>query len=245
MGARTRSHVRNIALLRVSADDARADRKLQGLEQESEDVIDGLEFDDRAGDDDGVGADVESINPQDHYEAFLDVLTAVRGSEIKDMAATSALRRLDEEAKAVDASQDDNTAADRGRHFYAMLQDLQDSPFRGMGLPSREEIDAILKVQKKQDSTVTAKIQGRQTNPCSAHADDPRGSPRRPAHGGEESADGVGPGGQMRLELGRYATYADVALGLTRHWTLNKLQSMAVLLPAAFLDERGTPNVLP
>ena len=29
-------------------------------------------------------------------------------------------------------------------------------------------------------------------------------------------------------------------LGLTRHWTLNKLQSMAVVLPAAFLDERGT-----
>ncbi|EAQ88761.1 hypothetical protein CHGG_05380 [Chaetomium globosum CBS 148.51] len=44
----------------------------------------------------------------------------------------------------------------------------------------------------------------------------------------------------LRIELGRYATYVDVALGLTRHWTLNKLQSMAALLPAAFLDERGT-----
>jgi hypothetical protein len=116
-----------------------------------------------------------------------------------------------------------------------MLQDLQDSPFRGMGLPSREEIDAILKVQKKEDSTVTAKIQGMQTNPSSAHADEPGGSPRRPVHVG-----GVGPGGRMQLELGRDATHVDVALGLTRHWTLNKLQSMAVLLPAAFLDERGT-----
>jgi hypothetical protein len=121
-----------------------------------------------------------------------------------------------------------------------MLQDLQDSALRGMGLPSREEIDAILKVQKKEDSAVTAKIQGTQTNLSSARADDPRGSPRRPAHGGEGSADGIGPGGQMRLELGRYATYVDVALGLTRHWTLNKLQSMAVLLPATFLDARGT-----
>ncbi|KAL2015898.1 hypothetical protein VTK56DRAFT_4645 [Thermocarpiscus australiensis] len=43
----------------------------------------------------------------------------------------------------------------------------------------------------------------------------------------------------MRLELGPYTTYVDVALGLTRQWTLNKLQSMAVLLPAAFIDERG------
>ncbi|KAK3292042.1 uncharacterized protein B0H64DRAFT_307521, partial [Chaetomium fimeti] len=85
LGARLRSHVQNIALLRVSADDARADRKLQGLEQESEDVVDGFDFDARAGDDDGVGVDVESIDPQDHYEAFLDVLSAVRRSEIKDM----------------------------------------------------------------------------------------------------------------------------------------------------------------
>lgn len=74
------------------------------------------------------------------------------------MAAAEALRRLDEEARAVDPSQDDNTATRRGHHFYTMLQDLQDSPFRGMGLPSREEIDAVLKVQKKEDSSVTAKI---------------------------------------------------------------------------------------
>ncbi|EAQ83485.1 predicted protein [Chaetomium globosum CBS 148.51] len=117
-----------------------------------------------------------------------------------------------------------------------MLQDLQDSPFRGMGLPSREEIDAVLKVQKKDDSSVTAKIQGKQSNPSSAHAGEPHGSPRWPVHRGEISPEGVGPGGRMWLELGRYATYVDVALGLTRHWTLNKLQSMAVLLPAAFLD---------
>ncbi|EAQ92071.1 hypothetical protein CHGG_00306 [Chaetomium globosum CBS 148.51] len=223
LGARIRSHFQNIALLRVSADDARADRKLQGLEEDSEDAVDGLDFGDQVGDDDGVGEDVESINPQAHHEAFLDVLSAVRRSEIKDMAAPSALRRLDEEARAVDPSQDDSNAAQRGRHFYTMLQDLQDSPFRGMGLPSREEIDA-----------------GRQMNPSSAHAGEPHGSPRLPVHGRERSPEGVGPGGQMRLELGRYATYVDVALGLTRHWTLNKLQSMAVLLPAAFLDERGT-----
>ena len=43
----------------------------------------------------------------------------------------------------------------------------------------------------------------------------------------------------MRLEVGPYTSYIDVALDLTRQWTLNKLQSMAVLLPAAFLDERG------
>ncbi|KAK4233381.1 hypothetical protein C8A03DRAFT_38916 [Achaetomium macrosporum] len=217
LGARIRSHVRNIALLRVLADDACADRKLQGLEEEPEDLVDAVDFGDQAGDEDGVEANVEAIDLQDHFEAFLDVLFAVRGSEIRAMAATSALRRLDEEARAVDLRQDDSAAAQRGRHFYTMLQHLQDSPFRGVGLPSREEIDAVLKVQEKEDSIVTA---------------NPRGD--------EEPADAIGPGGEMRLELGPYATYVDVALGPTRHWTLNKLHSMAVLLPAAFLDERGT-----
>jgi hypothetical protein len=227
-------------LLRVSAEDARADRKLQGLKHESEDIVEAFDFADEAEDDDGAGANAESTNPQDHYEAFVDILAAVQNSEIKDMAATSTLRDLVEDARAVDARQNDNNAAQRGRHFYTMLQDLQDSPFRGMGLPSREEIDGILKVQKKEDSTVTAHIQGRQTNPSSAHGDGPRGSPRRSGNGEEQPANGVGPGGQMRLELGRYTTYVDVALGLAKHWTLNKLQSMAMLLPAAFLDERGT-----
>jgi hypothetical protein len=236
LGARIRSHVQNIALLRISADDARADRKLQGLEEEPDDCVDADGFGEQAGDEDGVETNVEAIDLQDHYEAFLDVLSAVQGSEIRDMAATSALRRLDEEARAVDPRQDDSTAAERGRHFYTMLQDLQDSPFRGTGLPSREEIDAVLKVQKKEDRTVMASIQGRLANASSANNDRPRRSPQ----GDEEPADGIGPGGQMRLELGPFTTYVDVALGLTRHWTLNKLQSMAVLLVTVFLDERGT-----
>ncbi len=56
-----------------------------------------------------------------------------------------------------------------------------------------------------------------------------------------ETATGVDVTGPlMRLELGPYTTYVDVALSLTKKWTLNKLQSMAVLLPALFLDARGT-----
>ncbi|EAQ86879.1 hypothetical protein CHGG_08132 [Chaetomium globosum CBS 148.51] len=39
----------------------------------------------QVGNDGGVGANVESIDPQEHYEAFLDALSVVRRSEIKDM----------------------------------------------------------------------------------------------------------------------------------------------------------------
>ncbi|KAF6528270.1 hypothetical protein HZS61_008572 [Fusarium oxysporum f. sp. conglutinans] len=224
-------------------EDARADRKIQGLDQDFEEIVDAHAFGDQREEEDGTRADEENTDSQEYYNAFLGVLTAVRRSEIKDMPVSSVLRCLYEEARAIDMGEDDNTAAQRGRQFYTMLQDIQDAPFRGTGLLSREEIDAILKLQKKEDASVTANIQGRESNASSAHADGPHRRPdvpRRPAQTEETLANGVGPAGQMRLEVGPYMSHVDVAVSLARGWTLNKLQSMAVLLPAVFLDERGT-----
>ncbi|KAH8659484.1 hypothetical protein BGZ61DRAFT_292883, partial [Ilyonectria robusta] len=82
---RVRSYVRNIALLRVSAEDARADRKLQGLDQDFEEIVDADAFGDQMGEEDGGRADNENIDSQEYYDAFLGVLSAVRRSEIKDM----------------------------------------------------------------------------------------------------------------------------------------------------------------
>ncbi|KNB04282.1 hypothetical protein FOXG_22453 [Fusarium oxysporum f. sp. lycopersici 4287] len=240
---RVRSYVHNITLLRVSVEDARADRKIQGLDQDFEEIVDAHAFGDQREEEDGTRADEENTDSQEYYNAFLGVLTAARRSEIKDMPVSSVLRCLYEEARAIDMGEDDNTAAQRGRQFYTMLQDIQDAPFRGTGLLSREEIDAILKLQKKEDTSVTANIQGRESNASSAHADGPHRRPdvpRRPAQTEETLANGVGPAGQMRLEVGPYMSHVDVAVSLARGWTLNKLQSMAVLLPAVFLDERGT-----
>ncbi|KNB04789.1 hypothetical protein FOXG_19407 [Fusarium oxysporum f. sp. lycopersici 4287] len=224
-------------------EDARADRKIQGLDQDFEEIVDAHAFGDQREEEDGTRADEENTDSQEYYNAFLGVLTAARRSEIKDMPVSSVLRCLYEEARAIDMGEDDNTAAQRGRQFYTMLQDIQDAPFRGTGLLSREEIDAILKLQKKEDTSVTANIQGRESNASSAHADGPHRRPdvpRRPAQTEETLANGVGPAGQMRLEVGPYMSHVDVAVSLARGWTLNKLQSMAVLLPAVFLDERGT-----
>jgi len=242
---RLRSHVRNIALLRLSAEDARADRKLQGLDQDFEETVDVHAFDGRGGEEEDGVADGENTEPQDYYDAFLGVLSAVRGSEIKDMPVNLALRSLDEEARAVDIRQDDHASARRGRQFYTMLQDVQDSPFRGTGLLSREEIDAIAKLQKKEDASVIENIQGGESHEPAAYADGdtPVGGPdipRWPAPTAGTPASGVGSSAEMRLEVGPSVSYVDVALALTRKWTLNKLQSMAVLLPAVFLDERGT-----
>jgi hypothetical protein len=241
---RVRSYVRNIALLRVSAEDARADSKLRGMDQDFEEVVDAQALDDPVEEEDGAGArSGGNAGSEDYYDAFLGVLSAVRESEIRDMPASSALRCLGEGAMAIDMEENDNMVAQRGRQFYAALQDIQDSPFRGMGLLSREEIDAVAKLQKKKDASVRAHIQGRESDESSAGADGLDGSPdgpRRPTQTGETETSKVRQDPVMRLEVGPYTSYIDIALGLTRKWTLNKLQSMAVLLPAAFLDARGT-----
>ena len=231
---RIRSYVRNIALLRVSADDARVDSKLQGVDQDFEEVVDAHAFGDQGEEEDGAGANDGNIDSQDYYDAFLGVLSAVRKSEIKDMPLSSGVRCLADEARAADSGQGDSGVAQRGRQFYATLQDIQNSPLRTIGLLGKEEIDAISKFQKKEDASVRANIQGREDGESSTHAGERDGGPnvsREAIHTMETAA--------MDLEVGPYTSYIDVALELTKRWTLNKLQSMAVLLPAAFLDDRG------
>jgi hypothetical protein len=65
------------------------------------------------------------------------------------MPVSSALRSLGEEAMAIDMEENSNMVAQRGRQFYATMQDIQDSPLRGMGLLSREEIDAVAKSRRR------------------------------------------------------------------------------------------------
>jgi hypothetical protein len=80
-----------------------------------------------------------------------------------------------------------------------------------------------LKLQKKEDSIVTADIQGREINEPPAHADEPRGIagiPQQPAQEAPPTT-GVGLGAEMRMEFGPYTSYVDVALALTRQGTLN------------------------
>ena len=123
-----------------------------------------------------------------------------------------------------------------------MVQDIQDSPFRDLGLLSRKEIDAVSKLQQKEDASARARIQGRESTESSAGANGHDGSIAvlwRPAQMAETATDEGGPSARI-LEVGPYMSYVDVALGLTKKWTLNKLQLLAVLIPASFLDTRNT-----
>ncbi|KAK8859546.1 hypothetical protein PGQ11_010280 [Apiospora arundinis] len=142
---RLRFHVRNIALLRVSADDAAADRKLRGFDQDFEEIVDPQALGGAGLEEDGTASEDENRERQEYWNAFLDILSgAARGSSIKDMAISSALRSLNENAEAVEEA-DAGTGEDgmvtgrsRGRRFYTELQDIQDASLRGAGLLGRE-----------------------------------------------------------------------------------------------------------
>lgn len=239
---RLRFHVHNIALLRASADDAAADRKHRGFDQDFEEIVDPQALGGAGPEEDGTTMEDESRERHRYWNAFLDVLSgAARRSSIKDMSISSALRSLSEDAEAVEQSGagtgEDGmvTEKSRGGRFYTELQDIQDAPLRGVGLLGREEVVGITKAQKNEDANITAGIQGAGRGDAS-----PRADLGHVSAVGQRPADTIGAAGaQIRLVVGPYTSYMDVALALAKSWTLNKQQTLALLLPAAFLDERG------
>jgi len=74
-----------------------------------------------------------------------------------------------------------------------------------MGLLSQEEIDAILRFQKKEDGSARANIQGIESNELFAHAggaDATADVPRHPVRTVAASTNDVGSRAVMRLETG-------------------------------------------
>ncbi|KAK8093142.1 uncharacterized protein PG998_014543 [Apiospora kogelbergensis] len=239
---RLRFHVRNVALLRVSVEDAAANRKLRGLNEDFEDTIDTQATREPGFDDVDYTDEDGAKERQACWDAFVDVLsTAGWGSSIKDLPVGAALQSLGEEADAADAVGTNDLGvggvaeSHRGRWFYTELQDIQESPLRGFGLLGREEVAGIEKRQRKEDADVVARIRGASDEDASAAPDQGRASVLAP----RQKHESVEMEPQMRVELGQTATHTDVALTLTRTWTLNKQQALALMLPAAFLDDRG------
>lgn len=178
----------------------------------------------------------------DYYNTFLEVLSSVEESEIKSMPVSLALRCLEREVRASGIGRGICTAAQEGRQFYSTDEDVQTSPFQGMGHLSEEDIDVISKIQKREDANITANIQGKGNN-VSVRA----GRLHTGLHVSQQSPQTINMpamrwqhGPEMRLEMEPFASYVDVALAVTRTWQLNKLQPMVLLQPAAFLDKQGT-----
>jgi hypothetical protein len=213
-------------------EDARADQMLQGKDQEQEEVL-ATEVMGYPGEPEGDDhVDGGNISLTDYHNAFLKVLSSVEDSEIKGMPVSLALRCLDREAQALGIGRGECAAAQEGRHFYSTVEDIENSSSHGMGgVLSREEIDAISKFQKKEDADITANIQGRVGTSLQV--------PRQTLQS-DLTIQRWHQDAEMRLEIGPFASYINIALALTQKWALNKLQSMALLLPAAFLDKQGT-----
>ncbi len=133
----------------------------------------------------------------------------------------------------MDVGQGDGAAAQRGRQFYMVLQDIQDSPFRAVGLLS-QETDAISKLQKKENASTTTNIQGRESAMMSVYADEPDRRPdllRHIIQPKQTSINGVALEDRFVLEWAVIPRTLMWPWLLAKQWALNKLQLMAVLLP--------------
>ncbi|KAK8869416.1 ATP-dependent DNA helicase PIF1 [Apiospora arundinis] len=98
LSERLRFHVRNIILLRVSSDDATADRKLRGLDEDFEELVDIGPLGDLPEEGSGLGLAEKTPELREYWDAFSEVLcTAASKSNMKDMAVTRALRALTQE----------------------------------------------------------------------------------------------------------------------------------------------------
>ena len=159
---------------------------------------------------------------------------------MKDMVVTRALRALNQEVGSVDIGgilqgEESPAGPHRGRGFYRYLQDVQNSPLRSIGLLGLEEVEGIAKLQRKEDSSIKAGTHGAGGENALEEVDKSGGG-----HGGLwRTATSGEPRPEIRVEVGPYTTYTNAALALTREWTLNKQQSLALLLPAIFLDGCG------
>ncbi|KAK8121490.1 Helitron helicase-like domain at N-terminus-domain-containing protein [Apiospora kogelbergensis] len=241
LSERLRFHVRNITLLRVSSDDATANQKLRGLDEDFEGLVDIGPLGDLPEEGSGVSFIDETPELREYWNAFSEVLCAAasRGN-MKDMVVTRALRALNQEVGSVDIGsilqgEESPAGPHRGRGFYRYLQDVQNSPLRSIGLLGLEEVEGIAKLQRKEDSSIKAGTHGAGGENALEEVDKSGGG-----HGGLwRTATSGEPRPEIRVEVGPYTTYTNAALALTREWTLNKQQSLALLLPAIFLDVRG------
>jgi hypothetical protein len=132
------------------------------------------------GEEDGARTDKENLSTQDYYNAFLDVLSSVRGGEIRDMPVSSALGFLEEEARAVDVGEDDNALTSGVDNFIRRYKIFK-IHLSGGWASSAGRKSMRYGNSRKRDASARANIQG---NVSATYSDGPDGGsdvPRRSA----------------------------------------------------------------
>ena len=168
-----------------------------------------------------------------NHRAFCQILTTCLDANTV-VSKSKELKLLVWEAKNAIPDSNDGGFIPREADFYQQLQEAYETVLQPYGLMSKAEIGAVWRTQKRKDASIISDIDGsgkRDSNLLVAETL----TTMLPELDRQQI--GIGPGGQIRLEIGAYTTYAALAYEVGKIWTLNKLQQLGLLLIAESLDK--------
>jgi hypothetical protein len=157
---------------------------------------------------------------------FLDSTTIVSTSK--------ELKSLLHEAQSTLSDNDNKVLIRRDPDFYKRLQETHKTALYPFGLLSTQEVLSIWREQKRKNASIISDIEGYNNEDSNIQPSESQ-SIIQPTLDKREI--GIGPKGQIRLEIGSLITYAELAYEVGKIWTLNKLQQLALLIIAESLDK--------
>jgi PIF1-like helicase len=225
---RLQFYAKNISLLRKSVDDAKADIKLWNQAQEDTEILSGFQETYNSGELQDENNSTAAIDSTTLY-VFRDYLLSL----IEDQANPYTIQRISSLSQLLDSGQDEcieiseNEDKFRDGRFYNILQ--ADSLYSsGIATYTKVQIGTIAKSQKRSDQRILDKISGRQD-----------------IDQGADLATAIkhfGPNSSFELRIDSQMSLLDIAIAMSKAWTLNKLQSLALIQPFEFLENISETN---
>jgi len=230
LSSRLKFHVRNICLLRKSAEDAKADARLWKKLSDGDQTGEGA-FEDE--DEEAAEQDycINDVVVKEHYfMAFRKILEkAIRKGEVTERSPD--FMRIIQATNPIVGNFPElltQTSRSRNGDFYNEIQRDNDRAV-GMANLGKSQIKRLDKLQKILDEAVTKRISGENTQDSIQQSLQ------------VEQILHLGPGSTVQLRTGSFKSYISAAEYSCEIWSLNKLQSQAVMQPFEFL-ERCTAN---
>ena len=225
---RIQSYINNISLLRISAEDARADRIMWAERSDGDDTVD-FEY----------GGEVQEVESKETSptmrQSFTGLLAALSAASRPDTLpiARQQLASLIRDVQEVMPTGIGEGFIRRPEDFYLQLHHAQGSDFLpNSAFFSTEDIRSIQRAQTRLNGTIVSCIDGSDRArdlPDNANA-------TRNAEVFEDMPAIAGIA-RVQLEVGPYRTYTEMAYQVASTWTLNKLQTMVVVQLGQFMDK--------
>ena len=239
LDGRIKSYINNISLLRISAEDARADKKMWAERCDGDDTVD-FEY----GGEDGQESEDMSPTERESFTGLLAALSAASQSTTLPIVRQQ-LGSLTRDAQEAMATETDQGFIRRPEDFYSQLHHAQGSGFLpNSDFLSTEDIKSVQTAQKRLNERIVSNIDG--SDQASALPDNSNATRDAPVFGHVPTTapisrvlPAIASITRVQLEVGPYQTYTELACRVALAWTLNKLQTMVIVQLGQFMDKRA------